>query len=148
MPEIILKVQTVPNCPCIQNLRTVPPHPTNLSAEGSLFVASISIEVKKEDAIVHENQPVCSGGVCSFLAYDDMVLIGAHRLLAAAGPPAPQPPEHAPTPPPAHESINAQSSAEIMAGGGYRTCPPTSRCHGHAPSPGCCNYQQRNEEKQ
>ena len=77
-----------------------------------------------------------------------LVLIEAHRLLAAAAPPGPQPPEHSPTPPPAHESINAQSSAEIMAGGGYRTCPPTSRCHGHAPSPGCCNYQQRNEEKQ
>ena len=74
MHEIILKVQTVHNRPCIQNLRTVHPHPTDLSAEGSLFVASSSIEVKKEDAIVHENQPVCSGGVCSFLAYDDIVV--------------------------------------------------------------------------
>ena len=145
MHEIILKVQTVPNCPCIQNLRTVPSHPTDLFAEGSLFVASISIEVRKEDAIVHENQPVCSGGVCSFLAYDD---IGVNRSPSTSGCCCSSwttTPEHAPTPPPAHESINAQSSAEIMAGGGYRTCLPTSRCHDHARSPGCCKYQQRNE---
>ena len=82
MHEIILKVQIVPNCPCIQNLRTVPPHPTDLSAEGSLFVASISIEVRKEDDIVHENQPVCSGGFCSFLAYDD---IGVNRNPSTSG---------------------------------------------------------------
>ena len=41
-----------------------------------------------------------------------LVLIEAHRLLAAAGPPGPQPPEHAPTPPPAHESINASSTGK------------------------------------
>ena len=50
-----------------------------------------------------------------------LVLIEAHRLLAAAAPPGPQPPQHSPTLPPAHESVNAQSSAEIMAGGVYRT---------------------------
>lgn len=69
MHEIIIKGQTVPNCPCIQNLRTGPPHPTDLSAEGSLFVASISIEVKKEDAIVHENQPPSDSAYILALLY-------------------------------------------------------------------------------
>ena len=110
MHEIILKVQTVPNCPSIQNLRTVPPHPTDLSTEGSLFVASIRIEVKKEDSIVYENQPVCSGVSALSFLMTTLVLIEAHRLLADAGPPGPQTPEHALTPPPAHESINASST--------------------------------------